>query len=76
MRIHLSSSRCTQSQTVRSEGEESLLFSIEVHRRYHNNMYFTGCSCWKSTLKITGMLMVREILSDAWTGSTRFNLLK
>ena len=35
-RIHLSSSRCTKSQTVRA-ARTNISYSDEVHRRYHNN---------------------------------------
>ena len=39
-RIHLSSSRCTLSQTVRAE-RRIISYSVKIHRRYQNNTYNT-----------------------------------
>ena len=41
-RIHFSSLRWIQSQTVRAE-RRNIFFSDEVHRRYQNNSYNLGC---------------------------------
>ena len=40
--IHLSSSRCTKSQTVRA-ARRIISYSGEVHRRYQNDSYILGC---------------------------------
>ena len=43
MRIHLSSSRCTTSQTVHAE-RRNMSDSDEIHRRYQNDSYILGCN--------------------------------
>ena len=41
-RLHLSSSRGTQSQTAHAE-RRKISYSVEVHRRYQNNTYVNWC---------------------------------
>ena len=64
--VHLSPSRGTQSQSVHAE-RRIISYSTEVHRRYQNSTYVTGCIT-DDHWKVDGE---RE-LSDAWTGFTRF----
>ena len=49
-RIHLSPSRCILSQIVRAD-RRIISYSVEVHRRYQNDMHITVCivgeKCWR-----------------------------
>ena len=72
-RFHLSSSRWTQSQTVRAE-RRKISYSVEVHRRYQNNTYVTWRIVEKQIDDYWNVDGQRE-LSDAWTGFTSFILL-
>ena len=72
-RIHLSSSRWTQSQTVHAE-RRNISYSKEVHRRYQNNMYITGRFVGEKLEDYCNVDGEKE-LSDAWTSFTRFILL-
>ena len=53
-RIHLSSSRCTQSQAARAERRKIISYSVKVHRRYQNIMYVTGRNVRKTDWSLLG----------------------
>ena len=72
-RFHLSPSCGTPSQNVRAE-RRIIPYSTEVHRRYQNNTYVTGCVDGDNIDDFWNVGGEEE-LSDAWTGFTRFILL-
>ena len=61
------------SQTVRAE-RRNISYSDEIHRRYQNNTYIPGCYDGKH-IEDYWNVDGKELL-DAWTGFTRFVLLK
>ena len=62
-------------KTVRAE-RRSISFSVEVHRRYQNSIYITGCIVGEKQIEDYWNVDGEKELSDAWTGFTRFVLLK
>ena len=72
-RIHLLSSRCTPSQTVRA-ARRNISYSDEVHRRYQNIIYITWRIVGRNRSKITEMWMDTK-LTDTWKGFTGFTIL-
>ena len=58
-RLHLSSSRCTQSQTKHAE-RRIISYSVEAHRRFQKRHIHHLTYCWKNILKITGTWMEKK----------------
>ena len=66
-------SRGNQSPIVRAE-RRNISDSNEVHRRYQNNIYITGCIAGEN-IEVHWNVDGKRELSDAWTDFSRFILL-
>ena len=72
-RLHLSSSRWTESQTVHAESR-IISSSAQIHRRYQKHTYFTWCNEGEIFYDYWNADGDRA-LSDTWTGFTHYSLV-